>query len=547
MRQMDRDGKPIRVIVLKARQLGCSTMAQAYIFYRTMRPNTRCLTMAHDSDSTSNLFEMSRLFYDELPSVLKPKVKYSSTTMMRFENPTKYAAEKEADPGLRSENRVGTAGGKSMGRSKTRTGAHLSECAFPPWSGKLITGLAQSVPAKRGTFVIKESTANGTKGSEGEQFWLDWKAAVSGDSDYEPFFAPWWCSEEYELKPEASFRVGDRPDLYGDEQTEYDYLRNPQPLVVGRITWDKGFTHEQTIRKLAYRRYKIRNDMGKQGQNPLDQWDQEYPRNPHVAFIASGRPVFNNTKLQEQIEAIQANPPTTHNDTPTVRLQELFRDELVVYREPEVGMQYVIGADVAEGLEDRDFSHLKVLTPTGFECAKWHGTVDPDLFGEIIDQVGRSYNNALVAPEVNNMGASTRDKLKQLGYPNIYTQTVKEQQGEKTTKRLGWRTTEISKREMLSNLMAAHRDGTIQINDVETLEEMQSVVREPDGKVILNGKDRTVAVCIAVSIMSHVALEPHTTININPDDRPPRHALRSKEEYLRYLDRKRESGSEYFD
>ena len=140
-------GKPIRLIVLKARQIGLSTLTEGMLFHRTATSfNTDSLIVAHREDSTNNLFQMSKLFYDELPVPIKPLLKTSNAYELRFENPTKDPSEKKREPGLRSKIRCVTAGGRGIGRSYTCNNVHISEYAF--WDGDkkaTLAGLLQAV------------------------------------------------------------------------------------------------------------------------------------------------------------------------------------------------------------------------------------------------------------------------------------------------------------------------------------------------------------------------------------------------------------------
>ena len=66
-------GKPIRIIVLKARQEGISTIVESLIFEDSHKNENRAsLIIAHDLDSTNKLFGISKLFYDMLPGQKKP-------------------------------------------------------------------------------------------------------------------------------------------------------------------------------------------------------------------------------------------------------------------------------------------------------------------------------------------------------------------------------------------------------------------------------------------------------------------------------------------
>ena len=113
-RKQQESGKPVRIIILKARQLGFSTLTEALIFHAcATRQNCNALIVAHREDATDNLFRMSRLYYDELPEQLKPMVRSTTKTEILFENPTRSMKEKAEKPGLRSRIRCATAGGEA--------------------------------------------------------------------------------------------------------------------------------------------------------------------------------------------------------------------------------------------------------------------------------------------------------------------------------------------------------------------------------------------------------------------------------------------------
>src|SRR5690554_7710384 len=72
-------GKPQRYIVLKARQMGLSTLFEAKIFHDTStNENKNSLIIAHEEQASSNLFNMSKLYFENIPDVLKPLKKYRS-------------------------------------------------------------------------------------------------------------------------------------------------------------------------------------------------------------------------------------------------------------------------------------------------------------------------------------------------------------------------------------------------------------------------------------------------------------------------------------
>ena len=72
------------------------------------------------------------------------------------------------------------------------------------------------------------------------------------------------------------------------------------------------------------------------------------------------------------------------------------------YEQPESGAVYVMGVDPA-GYAARDhaaFQVLKIYDGEWTQVAAFGGITDPVLFAKKIYEVGRKYNNALVAVEI---------------------------------------------------------------------------------------------------------------------------------------------------
>ena len=72
-------GRPVRLIILKGRQVGTSTEVEGLFFAdAATRANVFTLIVAHVEDATTNLFNMNKLFYDNLPPEIKPMLKARS-------------------------------------------------------------------------------------------------------------------------------------------------------------------------------------------------------------------------------------------------------------------------------------------------------------------------------------------------------------------------------------------------------------------------------------------------------------------------------------
>ena len=106
-------GKPVRIIILKARQMGFSTLVEGIIFWLAVTAfNVECMIVAHTDEATKNLFRMSKRFYDHLPDRIKPMQQSSNAQELVFAKPTRRKGEQ---PGLNSRIRCATAGGDGIG------------------------------------------------------------------------------------------------------------------------------------------------------------------------------------------------------------------------------------------------------------------------------------------------------------------------------------------------------------------------------------------------------------------------------------------------
>lgn len=85
---------------------------------------------------------------------------------------------------------------------------------------------------------------------------------------------------------------------------------------------------------------------------------------------------------------------------------------LIVYRKPEAGLEYYIGADTAEGLPHGDLSALAVVDETGRQCAIYNETSEPHVFGSDISKISQFYNGASANVERNNHGHAVIGWLK---------------------------------------------------------------------------------------------------------------------------------------
>jgi hypothetical protein len=459
--QLKAEGKPVRIIILKYRQGGASTYTEGRIFHSTsMTKLTNSLIVAHEDDASTNLFNMSKLFYDELPTELKPMKKASNAKEVLFENPTLDPEEKRNSPGLRSRIKIATANNLGAGRSATIHNLHASEVAFWRDGKTIMLGLMQAVPNTPNTMVILESTANGVGG----YFYEEWERAKKGESDFVALFFAWFEEPAYEM---------DVPDGFTPTEEERELMKKyPQ------------ITH----RKLVWRRWCIKNNCG----GDPETFKQEYPSDDEEAFLVSGRPRFDREALSEYKNKCVAGTVGELDNGFHVNPDGF----LEVWERPKRGKDYYIGADVAKGLETGDYSCGVVMDADYNIAAMWHGHIDPDLFAYELEKLGNWYGEAMIAVEENNHGLTVINKLKET-YWNLYKRTTLNKATDEVKEELGWWSSEKSKQLAINHLASLVRGRKLGLKSSKVLSEMRTYVIEANGATTAQpgSHDDTVMAC----------------------------------------------------
>ncbi|MBQ8264176.1 MAG: hypothetical protein IJY96_05300 [Oscillospiraceae bacterium] len=429
IREEHRAGRPVRIVLLKGRQMGFSTLIEALFFADSATTaNANTLIMAHDEDSTGNLFEMNKLFYDELPEVIKPMRRASNARELIFGNPTRDPLEKSMRPGLRSRIRCVTAGSKGAGRGFTFRNVHGSEVAFWPKFKETHVAVMQTVPDDVDTCVIYETTANGL--NEFKDFWDD---AVAGRNGFRAVFMAWY--------KEPGYRRAVEP---GTEWTDYE------KEMMERI----GLDEEQ----MSWRRWCIKTNCA--GDEAM--FRQEYPTTPEEAFLTTGRPFFDN----ERINLLLASAPEPehigffeYEEAPdgkplNPRWVEDRRNGFIrLWETPQRGVPYVVGGDTA-GEGSDFFTAFGLDNVTGRQVCEYEKQDSNILYARQIWCLGEYFNWALLAVEMN-FDSYVLVMLEQWGYPRLYQRQRYDHIRKEYVEAYGFRTDRNSRPLVLSNLRTA--------------------------------------------------------------------------------------------
>jgi hypothetical protein len=443
---------PIRVILLKARQWGGSTLTQLYMLWIQMIHKTgwnSCIA-AHKKNGSRTIKGMVSKAIRYYPDFV------GNYTFDRWEG----SASTSIITGRNDRITIGTAQVPDSVRSEDIVMAHLSEVAY--WQcaetikpEDLIASIVGSILRVPYSLVVMESTANGT----GNFFHREWLAAERGESDKTAVFVPWFEIELYREKVNNPKALIDSFEAYHWE------------------LWELGATLEAIAWWIGKRK-----ELRAAG---VEKMKAEYPSTAEEAFVSTGHAVFNHYQCKEMRR--NCCPPKAIGELSGLategkkcRLALKFNHEekgrLKVWEYPEeeplISNRYLIVVDVGGRSDKADYSVICVLDRSdrmggGLDkvVAQWRGHVDHDMLCWIAVQIATWYCNGLLVIESNTLetdntdGDHTQFILEKISdvYSNLYARDDPDKVKEGLPLRWGFHTNRATKTAVIDNEIRMYR------------------------------------------------------------------------------------------
>lgn len=412
-----------RIIGLKARQIGWTTLAVANALHDALFNEWRpWLFISRNETAAQAMVGKASLAYYRLPPWLRRE-------LPRLTSETKGSLI--FDNGSRIESVPATA---DTGRGDAVYGTLLDEAAFMEY-GAEIWGAVE--PLTYGVAMMF-STANGM-GNHFHDIWLD---SQQPDSVWHDIFFPW------DVVPART------EEWYEQKRLEH----RAQPWY----------------------------------------FFQEYPSTPEEAFSKSGRVAFAMDVVESNFEEIwpERRLGWVMGGEPRDLLDSEDDDIVIeIWREPKIREDengrmiakpnYVVGVDVAEGLEHGDYSYVTVFDVVNNEqVASCRSHMPVHYLADVVEWLAYYYMKALVVIERNNAGVVPLDQLSMdRYYPRLYrmdrfaeipTSGVR-------TPRYGWQTTKKTKPKMVLDFQKALAAGDVVLHDPGFKVEAQTFIADGKG------------------------------------------------------------------
>ncbi|MEG0560135.1 MAG: hypothetical protein RR513_06425 [Muribaculaceae bacterium] len=391
---MRHENRPIRLIMLKARQWGGSTLIQMYMAWIQiiLRKCWNSLICAHVKDASAVIRGMYSRLLREYPAEY-----CDDDTPMRF-RPFEKSQNQSEITGRDCTVAIGSSESQEAIRGSDIAMAHLSEVAFwrnTPFTNpeNLIRATCAPIALLPLSLIVLESTANGV----GNYFHTAWLRASAGTSDKLPIFVPWYEIEMYRLAVESPMIVWNSMDEYERK------LWNEERLTLEQIYWYQQKRREYTTHR---------------------QMMAEYPSDAVEAFMSTDNNIFS----PESVETLRKDciSPQLIGELSALSikgqeaLQQLHFCEdttgkLKVWKQPELSPllrnRYIVAVDVGGRSDSSDFSVISVFDRINMTqdngipivVAQWRGHIDHDLLVWKAMQLARWYCNALLVVESNTL------------------------------------------------------------------------------------------------------------------------------------------------
>ena len=502
--------KPIRIVLLKARQWGGSTTSQLYMAWLQLihKVGLNSLIIAHQGAGSDEIKDMFDRMIKAYPITMLYKLGETYN-----ENESKlvgvgHSGSIHRVPQRNCKIKIGTAERPDSCRGGDYNLVHLSEVGlWKTTDGKkpedIVRSACSGILLKPYTMIVYESTANGT----GNFFQREYDAAKRGTSQFEAMFVSWFDIEQYSLSFENENEKADFAIWLWKNRTNGS--ASSARAESGKYLWwlwEQGATLE-AINWYVQERAKY---------NEHAPMASEYPSDDVEAFVHSGERVFDKYKVDEfrasckppkYIGDVYADGDSGKDALKNLRFAEDTQGLLWIWDLPEIDdkeivtNRYLTIVDIGGRSKKADWSVILVIDRLFMldgdrpeVVAQWYGHIDMDILAWKAAQIAAFYDNSLLVIESNTL--ETHDKERQVDgdlshfilnqikdvYPNLYARKQTEDEiREGLPRKYGFHTNVATKPMIISTLIKVVREHLYTERDERCLDEYVVYEKKQNG------------------------------------------------------------------
>lgn len=507
LEELRKAGKPIRLVLLKARQWGGSTTSQLYMAWMQLihKVGLNSLIIAHQGTGSDEIKDM----FDRMIKSYPVEMLHKLGEAYDDNEPKMVGVGKSGNihrvPQRNCKIKIGTAERPDSCRGGDYNLVHLSEVGL--WKvtdGKkpedIVRSACSGVLYRPYTMIVYESTANGT----GNFFQREYDDAKNGKSQFEAMFISWFDIDQYALPLDNAEKFATM--LYAGKDSEVEASTREESGKYLWWLWEQGATLE-AINWYIQERAKY-TDHGMMA--------SEYPSDDIEAFVHSGARVFDKYKVEKlrpscrpprYIGEVYADGDEGKKALQNIRFAEDKQGLLYIWELPEIDDKeivtdrYLTIVDVGGRSSKADFSVITVLDRLFMAdggkpvvVAQWYGHIDMDLLAWKAAQIAAFYDNSLLVIESNTLETHDRERqvdgdqsqfiLNQIKdiYPNLYARKQSEDEiREGLPRKYGFHTNISTKPMIISTLVKVVRESLYVERDGRCLDEYLCYEKKQNG------------------------------------------------------------------
>ena len=510
LEKLRKANKPIRIVLLKARQWGGSTTSQLYMAWLQLihKVGLNSLIIAHQGAGSDEIKDMFDRMIKAYPITMLYKLGETYN-----ENESKlvgvgHSGSIHRVPQRNCKIKIGTAERPDSCRGGDYNLVHLSEVGlWKKTDGKkpedIVRSACSGILLKPYTMIVYESTANGT----GNFFQREYDAAKRGTSQFEAMFVSWFDIEQYSLPfdnddEKADFAIW----LWKNKNNVTPSSARAESGKYLWWLWEQGATLE-AINWYVQERAKY---------NEHAPMASEYPSDDVEAFVHSGERVFDKYKVDEfrasckppkYIGDVYADGDSDKDALKNLRFTEDTQGLLWIWDLPEIDdkeivtNRYVTIVDIGGRSKKADWSVILVIDRLFMMdggrpqvVAQWYGHIDMDILAWKAAQIAAFYDNSLLVIESNTLETHDKERsvdgdlshfiLNQIKdvYPNLYARKQTEDEiREGLPRKYGFHTNVATKPMIISTLIKVVREHLYIERDERCLDEYLVYEKKQNG------------------------------------------------------------------
>lgn len=510
LERLRKAGKPIRIVLLKARQWGGSTTSQIYMAWLqlVLKVGLNSLIIAHQGAGSDEIKDM----FDRMIKAYPVDMLHKLGEAYSENEPKLVGVGKSGSihrvPQRNCKIKIGTAERPDSCRGGDYNLVHLSEVGL--WKvtdGKkpedIVRSACSGVLLRPYTMIVYESTANGT----GNFFQREYDDAKNGKSQFEAMFVSWFDIEQYSIKfssEEEKRQFAIR--LYINRENDNVSSTREESGKYLWWLWERGATLEAINWYIQERaKYTEHGLMA-----------AEFPSDDVEAFVHSGARVFDKYKVEKlkptckppkYIGEVYADADEGKDALKNLRFVEDKQGSLHIWELPEddgeeiVTNRYLTIVDVGGRSNKADWSVIVVFDRLFMAeggkpvvVAQWYGHIDIDLLAWKAARIAAFYNNSKLVIESNTL--ETHDKEREVDgdqsqfilnqikdiYPNLYARKQSEEDiREGLPLKYGFHTNVATKPMIISTLIKVIRESLYVERDARCLDEYLCYEKKQNG------------------------------------------------------------------